>query len=100
DTPASAEATAGKPGDVAQPFVVAGWAIDPDADAGTGVETLHVWAYPITCHGATCHGATGDSVGSPVFLGAAAYGGKRPDGAAIFGDRFGASGYGTPLAPL
>jgi hypothetical protein len=37
-----------------------------------------------------------------VFLGAAAYGGQRPDVGAIFGERFTASGYGllvNDLAP-
>jgi hypothetical protein len=81
--------------DFEQPFTVAGWAIDPDAGIGTGVETLHVWAYPVTCNGpgATCHG-------TPVFLGAAAYGGRRPDVAAIFGDRFRNSGYGLTVDSL
>jgi hypothetical protein len=65
----------------AQPLVLAGWAIDTDADAGTGVDTIHVWAYP----------AGG---GAPIFVGAAGYGGRRPDVAAIFGDRFRDSGYG------
>jgi hypothetical protein len=67
--------------DAAQPLVLAGWAIDTDADTGTGVNTLHVWAYP----------ADG---GAPIFVGAAAYGGRRPDVAAIYGDRFADSGYG------
>ena len=65
----------------AQPLVLAGWAIDTDADAGTGVDTIHVWAYP----------AGG---GAPIFVGAAGYGGRRPDVAAIFGERFRDSGYG------
>ena len=73
----SAEATA----DASQPLVLAGWAIDTDADTGTGVNTLHVWAYPT-------------DGGAPVFVGAAGYGGRRPDVAAIYGDRFRDSGYG------
>jgi hypothetical protein len=72
---------------VAQPFFVAGWALDPDGDVKTGVDTLHVWAYP----------AGG---GSPVFLGAAAYGGARPDVAALFGARFRPSGYGLTVDGL
>jgi M6 family metalloprotease-like protein len=89
DAPASARATAGTPVDVAQPFVVAGWAIDPDDGVGTGADAVHVWAYPV-------------GGGEPVFLGAAAYGGQRPDVGAIFGERFTASGYGllvNDLAP-
>jgi len=73
--------------DVAQPFVVAGWAIDLDGEAGTGVDTLHVWAYP----------ADG---GDPIFVGPTAYGGARPDVAAVFGDRFTKSGYGITVESL
>ena len=64
-----------------QPLLVAGWAIDTDAAAGTGVDTVHVWAYPT-------------DGGNPLFLGAAAYGGRRPDVSAIYGARFRDSGYG------
>lgn len=64
-----------------QPLVLAGWAIDTDAGTATGVDTLHVWAYP----------ADG---GAPIFVGVAGYGGRRPDVAAIYGDRFRDSGYG------
>ena len=70
--------------EVHQPFVLAGWAADLDAVVGTGIDTLHVWAYP----------ATG---GAPVFLGTPALGGARPDVAAIHGDQFTESGFGlTP----
>jgi hypothetical protein len=72
---------------VGQPFVVAGWAVDFDAEAGTGVDTLHVWAYP----------ADG---GDPKFLGVAAYGGQRPDVAAVYGTQFRASGYGLSVSDL
>jgi glucose/arabinose dehydrogenase len=63
------------------PFLVAGWAIDAGAPEGTGVAAVHVWAYP-------ADGAP------PIFLGAAADGGERPDVAAIHGERFRRSGYG------
>jgi len=80
--------------EVAQPFSVAGWAIDGTAAAGTGIDTLHVWAYPvIACGGVPCHG-------TPVFLGAAAIGGRRPDVAAMFGERFRDSGFGLTVAAL
>jgi hypothetical protein len=81
DFPAAAERATGLP------LVVAGWAIDADADAGTGVDAVHVWAYP----------AGG---GEPVFLGAADYGGRRPDVAAIYGPRFRDSGYGLVVNTL
>jgi hypothetical protein len=70
-----------------QPFTVAGWALDADAAGGSGVEAIHVWAYPVTGE-------------SPIFLGAAAYGGLRPDVAAIFGARFEASGFGLVVRDL
>jgi hypothetical protein len=78
---------------VGQAFVVAGWAADLDSEVGTGVDTLHVWAYPA---GTTCNGATCD----PIFLGVAAYGGIRPDVGAIYGNQFRASGYGLSVDSL
>ena len=80
DTPRSQQ-------DVGQPFMLAGWAADLDAATGTGIDTLHVWAYP----------ATG---GAPVFLGTPALGGARPDVAAVHGDQFRTSGFGLPLRGL
>lgn len=80
DLPASG---AGLGGD----FVVAGWAVDLDDGAGTGVDAVHVWAYP-----------TGG--GGPLFLGAAETAGDRPDVAALFGQRFRRSGYGLKVAGL
>ena len=73
DTPARQQ-------DVGQPFVLAGWAIDLDDAVGTGIDTLHVWAYPL-------------AGGDPMFIGAATYGGARPDVAALHGNRFKPSGY-------
>jgi hypothetical protein len=73
--------------DVGEAFTLAGWAVDRDADLGTGVDTVHVWAYP----------AGG---GDPLFLGATAYGGARPDVAATQGARFEASGYGIIVDSL
>ena len=60
---------------VAPTFTVAGWALDLSASSGTGVDAVHVWAFP----------AAG---GSAVFLGSAPYGGSRPDVGAAFGARF------------
>ena len=63
DTPRSQQ-------DVGQPFVLAGWAADLDAATTTGIDTLHVWAYPL-------------AGGSPVFLGTPTLGrraaGRRGD---------------------
>ena len=70
-----------------QPLLIAGWAIDTDAGDGAGIDTVHVWAYP-------------SDGGDPLFLGEAAYGGQRPDVAAIYGERYRDSGYGLLAAPL
>ena len=80
DTPTSQQA-------VGQPFILAGWAADLNAAQGTGIATLHAWAYPLTG-------------GPPVFLGATAYGGIRPDVAAVHGDEFEASGFGLQVQGL
>jgi hypothetical protein len=68
-------------------FVLAGWAADLDASADRGVDTVHVWAYP----------TSGDD---PIWIGAADYGGKRPDVAAVHGARFLETGYGITVQGL
>ena len=73
--------------DIAQPFTIAGWAVDLDATDGTGIGAVHVWAYPL-------------AGGPPVFLGAAATGGTRPDVAAIHGARYRDSGFGLIVQGL
>jgi hypothetical protein len=71
------------------PFVIAGWALDRAADSGTGVDVIHVWAYPNPGSGAP-----------PIFLGTAGYGRKRPDVGTLFGARFTDSGYGLQVRSL
>jgi len=73
--------------DVAQPFSIAGWAADLDAAAGTGIDTLHAWAYPLTG-------------GPPVFLGVPVSGGTRLDVAAVHGDQFRDTGFGLVVQGL
>ena len=68
-------------------FTVAGWAVDPRADPGNGVDAIHVWAYPV-------------GGGMPVFLGATTLTGNRPDVASIYGVRGLKSGYGITAASL
>jgi hypothetical protein len=70
-----------------QPFVIAGWALDTSAALGTGIDTLHVWAYPA-------------SGAAPQFIGVAGYGGARPDVGAAFGSRFTPSGFGSQVSGL
>ena len=72
---------------VDQPFMLAGWAADLRASSGTGIATLHAWAYPVTG-------------GAPLFLGATAYGGVRPDVAAVHGSQFRESGFGMIVQGL
>jgi hypothetical protein len=58
---------------------VAGWAIDIHAAVGTGVDAVHVWAFPQS--------------GAPIFVGVATLGGARPDLGALFGAQFSNSGF-------
>ena len=67
DTPSSNATITGS-------FLIGGWAIDPSSVSGTGIDAIHVYAYPNPGSGQ-----------SPIFLGVAAYGGYRPDVANAFG---------------
>ncbi|MEO7272334.1 MAG: hypothetical protein ABIX28_05605 [Vicinamibacterales bacterium] len=63
-------------------FAINGWALDAGSPSGTGVDAVHVWAFPT-------------SGASPIFLGAASLGVARPDVGAYIGDgRFSPSGFG------
>ena len=73
--------------DIAQPFYIVGWAADLDAAIGTGIDTLHAWAYPL-------------AGGPPVFLGVPDTGGARPDVAAVHGDQFRDTGFSLPIQGL
>jgi hypothetical protein len=79
DTPSAGASTG-------QPFAVAGWAIDRDATSGTGVDAIHVWAYP--------------SSGSAIFLGTAQLGAARNDVGGIYGAQFTNSGYNLAVSGL
>jgi len=72
---------------VEQPFTLAGWALDLASTTGTGVDTVHVWAYPAT-------GA------DPIFLGVAAFGGERPDVGRMFGEALADAAYGLTADSL
>ena len=65
---------------VGRPFILAGWAIDTSAPSGTGVDGIHVWAFPV-------------AGGPPTFVGTPVLGGSRPDVGGYFGSRFTPSGY-------
>jgi len=70
---------------VRSPFRVSGWAIDITAPTGTGVDAVHVWAYP-------------QQGGSPMFVGIATLGGVRNDIGALFGSQFTNAGFDLPAA--
>jgi hypothetical protein len=62
------------------PVTARGWALDKLASSGTGVDAVHVWAFPA-------------SGAAPIPLGAATLGLSRPDVGAVFGPQFNASGF-------
>jgi YVTN family beta-propeller protein len=72
-------------GATARTFTIAGWAIDLAAGGGTGIDTVHVWAYPV-------------GGGAPIFIGVASYGDARADIRAIFGDQFAGAAYSITAA--
>jgi hypothetical protein len=75
---------------LSQNILIAGWAVDLGAPAGTGVDTLHIYAVPK------------NAPNNPIFLGVAAMGDGRPDVGTFFGNgRFAPSGFHlfTTLAP-
>ena len=86
DAPASQPDTV-----VARAFFVGGWAADLDSTVDRGVDTVHVWAYPVNDDGA---------YEQPIFIGPAGFGGARPDVAAVYGARFENSGYGIIVKDL
>lgn len=66
-------------------FRIAGWALDLGAASGTGVDAVHVWAYPL-------------AGGAPILVGGAVVGDLRPDVGAAFGSsRFSAAGFHLDL---
>lgn len=74
----------------ASDLLIAGWAVDTASTTGTGIDAIHVYAYPNPGSGA-----------APIFLGLASYGGARPDVAASLGaSRYTNSGYTLPVVGL
>ena len=89
DTPGAS--ASGGPTRVRHAFMLAGWAADLDSTVDNGVDTVHVWAYPVNEAGQR---------EDPIFLGPASFGNARPDVAAVYGDRFERSGYGMIVQTL
>jgi hypothetical protein len=77
-------------GRVERSFTVAGWAIDQEASAGSGIERVHVHVFPNPGSGA-----------KPIFLGEAQLGIARSDVATYFGNpQFNRSGYRLQVKDL
>jgi hypothetical protein len=75
---------------VTRPFAIQGWALNPSALSGTGIDAIHVYAAPA-------------SGAAAIFLGVATYGGARGDVGALYGAQFTNSGFslsaGASLTP-
>ena len=69
------------PPTIVQGASVAGWAFDDSATTGTGVDVVHVWAYPAAAGAA------------PIFVGVAPYGAPRLDVAAVYGSAYRDTGF-------
>ena len=67
-------------------FQVSGWGLDLSASSGTGVDAVHVWAYPV-------------GGGAPIFEGAASFM-NRPDVGVAFGSRYAPAGFELLAAAL
>ena len=87
---------------VDQSFTVAGWALDLAADKDTGVDTVHVWAYPVDASEPTLREPQGrpEPRRRAIFLGIAAYGDRRDDVGKAFGDGFTGSAYSLAVDSL
>jgi subtilisin len=72
---------------VRQPFLIGGWAVDFDAETGTGIDAVHVWAFP-------------SNGGPALFAGVATYGSVRPDIGTAFGEQFQDAGFNLVVSGL
>jgi hypothetical protein len=77
DTPAAGASAA-------QSFTVSGWAIDPSAAFGTGIDAVHAY---LTRSGSS----------TPVLGQVTTYGTSRPDVGNLYGSQFTRSGYTTTI---
>jgi hypothetical protein len=66
---------------LSQRFLVGGWAADFSAASGSGIDVVHVYAYPM------------DRAGAPIFLGQAPCNVRRLDVGAAFGAAYATSGF-------
>jgi hypothetical protein len=68
-------------------FVFSGWSADLGSQSGSGIDAIHVYAFPST-------GA------APTFLGVASLGSARGDVAGAFGSQFMNSGFSLPVTAM
>jgi glucose/arabinose dehydrogenase len=73
--------------EVASTFLLGGWALDLGASSGSGVDTIHVWAF------AADGSVPPRFVGVPQFV-------ERPDVGAYFGQQFRFAGYNMLVSTL
>jgi subtilisin len=74
---------------VAQPFGLGGWALDRGSQTDSGIDTIHVWAYPDPGSGTP-----------PIFIGEASLGFNRADVASAFGSQYLRSGFNIVVQGL
>ncbi|MCX6546031.1 MAG: M12 family metallo-peptidase [Acidobacteria bacterium] len=72
---------------VSGPFTVEGWAVDLASENGSGIDTVHVWAYPL-------------DGSAPIWLGVADRGDPRPDVGDVYGAAFSESSYSLNVGNL
>lgn len=75
---------------VGSAFTLSGWAVDRCASSGSGVDTVHVYAFPLV----------NGTFGGGIFLGSAAYGQSRSDVGAILGSQATNSGFSLSASGL
>ena len=101
DTPSEGDVVSGS-------VTIAGWALDPVAGIGSGIDAVHVWAKG---RAADAREDTGSdpawrepgltpSTSTPIFVGAATLGDVRPDVAQAFGPQFDRTGFGVTTSAL
>ena len=73
-----------------QPSRGGGWTLDRGATTGTGIDAVHIWAFPVWAGG----------LGPGRFVGLAQLGIARPDISAVFGSQFAGAGFEFAIAGL
>jgi len=87
---------------VTEAFWITGWALDLASAGGAGIDTVHVWAYPVGGTEPTLRAPQGrpEPRRRAVFLGNADVGDRRADVARLFGKQFEGSAFSLSAAGL